>query len=305
VKTVCLAVVGFLMGAIVFAGETKLEIGKEIVVEGRGKYSQWAPAAAFDGKGTYLVVWSDGTGSWGGDADIHAVRVSLDGRVMDASPIMVSKAKDFQKHPRAAWTGREWLVVWQDLRNGKDYDLYAARVSSGGKVLDPSGVAVCAEPGDQVFPAVDSDGKGGSLAVWADFRGGNYDIYGAPISDGKAGPPSALIAVREDQMGPSVAWAGGHYLVACANQARNWRKKELTTLLLVRVGPHGKLLDKMPRGHGFGIAGFDSAMAAGGGHAQGARASGADPRPDRPDRSAHRRWWPPSTRSTLRRARWW
>ena len=254
--------------ALVFGGEAKTESGPEIVVSPKGESSQWDPAAAFDGKGTYLVVWSDGTGNWGGDADIHGVRLKADGTVVDAKPIIIAKAKDFQKRPRVAWSGSEWLVVWQDWRSGKSYDIYAARVSGDGKVLDPEGVAVCTEKGDQVFPAVASDGAGGSLVVWADYRAGNYDIWGTALNDGKAGAPAALIAAAGDQMGSSVAWTGKQYLVACANGERSVNERipgqegAIMSLMTLRVGADGKPLDSKPGFHGFGINAYDSAMAA-------------------------------------------
>ncbi len=266
-KTAKLILALTLLPAFGFAGESKLNVGPEVVVAPKGKNSQWNPAAAFDGKGTYLVVWSDGAGNWGGDADIHGVRVKASGQALDAQPVVISNAKDFQKRPRVAWTGKEWLVVWQDLRGGKDYDIYAARVSAEGKVLDADGIAVCTERRDQVFPAVASDGAGGGLVAWADFRGGNYDIWGTAVRSGKAGASAAFVAGPGEQMGASVAWTGKCYLVACANSERRGWPKGPKSLLLVRVGPNGQKLDAKPKMHGFGIGAFDSAMTAGGGRA--------------------------------------
>lgn len=266
---------------LALGGEAKTEAGQEIVVSGKSDASQWDPAAAFDGpsspggsaaasKGNYLVVWSDGAGTWGGDADIHGARLKSDGSVVDTTPIVISKAKDFQKRPRVAWTGSEWLVVWQDWRGGKSYDVYAARVSGDGKVLDPDGIAVCIEKGDQVMPAVASDGAGGSLVVWADYRAGHYDIWGAPVKDGRAGASAPVIAAPGEQMSPSIAWTGRHYLVACANGNNQVHQKRVMSLPIIRVGTDGKALDPQFTILGYGMPGipaFDSAMAAASGHA--------------------------------------
>jgi len=139
--------------------------------------------------------------------------------------------------------------------------------------LDPDGFAVCTAKGDQVMPALASDGAGGSLVVWADYRGGNYDIHGAAVSDGKAEASVPLVVANGEQMGPSVIWAGKQYLVACANGERNVGNRTagqegiVASLMLVRVGADGRVLGPKPSFHGFGIAAFDSAMAAAGARA--------------------------------------
>ncbi len=52
-----------------------------------------------------------------------------------------------------------FLVVWQDLRKGKDYDVYGVRVTPEGTLLDPEGIVVCAEKGNQANPQVTWEGK--------------------------------------------------------------------------------------------------------------------------------------------------
>lgn len=281
IKTGTIALVAVLLSLSQTHGQTNLEQGAEVVVAPAGEFSQWDPAAAFDGpsssggsaaasKGTYLVVWSDGAGNWGGDADIHGTRLKADGSLLDAKPIVIAKARDFQKRPRVAWTGKDWLVVWQDWRNGKSFDVYAARVTADGKVLDPDGIAVCTEKGDQVMPVVASDGSGSALVAWADYRGGNYDIYGAAVKDGKAEAAIPLIAAAGEQMGPSLVWAGKQYLVACGNGERTvglrtpGKEGMVMSLMLVCAGADGKVADAKPMFYGFGVSAFDSAIAASG-----------------------------------------
>ena len=79
-----------------------------------------------------------------------------------------------------------FLVVWQDLRNGKDWDVYAARITPQGRLLDTDGFAVSNARHSQALPDVSWDGQNFQV-VWQDFRSGkNYAIYGARVSpDGK------------------------------------------------------------------------------------------------------------------------
>jgi FlgD Ig-like domain len=93
-----------------------------------------------------------------------------------------------QTSPTIASDGADGaIVVWQDSRNGSDDDIYIQRVSQGGVPLwQTDGVAVCISAGSQAYPTITSDGAGGAIVTWMDFRSGSpaiyaqrYDAYGA------------------------------------------------------------------------------------------------------------------------------
>lgn len=65
------------------------------------------------------------------------------------------------------------IVVWVDTRSGES-DLYAQRVTGAGAVASgwsSDGVPVCLARGFQDRLALTSDGFGGVIAVWQDYRG--------------------------------------------------------------------------------------------------------------------------------------
>jgi len=134
-------------------------------------------AACAFGKDCYLVAWCDG--SLQADrptADIYAARIDArSGRSLDPAGIRVCAAADLQERPAVAFDGTNFLVVWQDFRNGKDYDIYAARVSREGRVLEPDGFPVICRPGNQARPAVAFAG-GNYVVAWMDAR--QYPVYG-------------------------------------------------------------------------------------------------------------------------------
>ena len=162
-----------------WGGET---LSPEALLPGHEGADAYKPVAAF-GEGVYLVVWEAGRDK---GADIVGVRVDKSGKVLDAKPFVISAAKDCQERPRIASDGKDFLVVWQDLRNGKDYDLYAARVTPAGKVLDADGIAISAEAHNQAQAAVCFDGKAFQV-LWRDMRDGkDYDVYSGRVSaDGR------------------------------------------------------------------------------------------------------------------------
>ncbi|MCX7805964.1 MAG: hypothetical protein N3A38_12345 [Planctomycetota bacterium] len=150
----------------------------------------YTPAAAF-GKDVYLVVWQSGRFGKGdlrkgfgglGIADIVGCRVDKSGKPLDEAPFVICGAKDIQERPRVAFGKGVFLVVWHDLRTGKDWDVYAARVAPDGKVLDADGFPVAAAANNQACPDVAWDGNDFAVA-WQDFRSdAKYEVYGARVS---------------------------------------------------------------------------------------------------------------------------
>ena len=141
-----------------------------------GQLVQRQASGAF-GKGVYLVAWCDGSRQVDRPtADIYCARVEAEsGKLLDPKGIVVCSAPDLQEWPEVAFDGQDFLVAWQDFRGGKCYDIYAARVSPGGKVLDKDGFTVAAAPYNQGRPDVAFAG-GRYLIVWMDAR--HYPVYG-------------------------------------------------------------------------------------------------------------------------------
>lgn len=215
------------------------------------------------GKSVYLVAWCDGSRQiHKPTADIYCARIdAASGKVLDPKGIRVCAAADLQENPAVAFDGQQFLVVWQDFRNGKDYDIYAARVTEDGKVLDADGFAVVARPSNQARPAATFAG-GHFIVAWMDARlYPVYGIYAARVSsdgkvldpDGKlldSETPEAIAKVRppgsswlgarhywwgglQSRFHPSLATNGKEVLVACLREIHS----NHTTAEALRVNP--------------------------------------------------------------------
>jgi hypothetical protein len=73
------------------------------------------------------------------------------------------------------------IVAWQDARSGGVNDVYAHHILASGS-LDPAwpatGLAVSTAANHQMFPTIASDGAGGAIIAWVDYRSGTEsDIY--------------------------------------------------------------------------------------------------------------------------------
>ncbi len=137
----------------------------------------YRPSVARGDKG-YLLTWQAGMVREG---DIVACILDEKGKPVQEKPFPVCTAKDNQERPEVAFGNGVYLVVWQDIRNGRDYDVYAARVTPEGRVLDRNGFVVAGGGHNQALPRVCYDGKD-FVVAWQDFRSGRrYEIYAAHI----------------------------------------------------------------------------------------------------------------------------
>ena len=187
-----------------------------IYVQGRGSQS-W-PAVAFDGT-NHLVVWDD-TRCYP-HIDIYCARVTEQGAFLDSAGIRVATANYNYMQvysdgiPAVAFNGTEYFVVWQDCRNSTDIDIYGARVSTSGVVLDSNGIAISTASAHQRHPAVVTDGTD-YFVVWHDERSGAPDIYGARVTQtGVVLDPDGIpvSSATHSQKYSTAAFDGTNYLV--------------------------------------------------------------------------------------------
>jgi len=166
--------------------------------------SQAQPVLGFDGT-NWLAVWTDeGRGEVSG---IYGARVSQSGTVLDTASIPISTATNAQNGPAVSFDGASWLAVWQDARGGSGYDIYGARVSQAGTVLDPTGIRISSATNDQRYPAVFSDGTN-SRVVWQDYRNqrDTSDIYGARVRpNGTVFDEGQVVGQAGSQVYPALA----------------------------------------------------------------------------------------------------
>ncbi|HXI51144.1 MAG TPA: Calx-beta domain-containing protein [Candidatus Saccharimonadales bacterium] len=189
--------------------------------------AQVTPSVAWNSF-TYLVTWLD---TRMGGSDIFGARVSSSGVVQDPLGFGIAVDGNNKATPSVAGSPTGFLVAWDDDRNSavSGTDIFGARVSSTGLVLDPLGFGICTNNGDQNAASLTADG-GGFFAAWSDNRNAGVtgtDVYGARISSGgivlePAGV--ALCNVTNTQLQVAAAANGTNILVVWRD-----RRNQLTT----------------------------------------------------------------------------
>ncbi|MFA5772360.1 MAG: hypothetical protein WC974_06500, partial [Thermoplasmata archaeon] len=155
--------------------------------------SQSSPQLVSDGTGGAIITWYDkrsGTSNY----DIYAQRINSTGTVQwTANGTAISTANNDQQNPQLVSDGSGGAIItWYDLRSVSSYDIYAQIVYSDGTLSINSVVwsknttennVISTASGSQESVQLVSDGLGGAIITWQDYRGAsNYDIYAQRIN---------------------------------------------------------------------------------------------------------------------------
>lgn len=158
----------------------------------------------------YFIVWTDARNSAWASADIYGARVNKSGVLLDTNSVLISSALGNQGRPDVGWNGTNYLVAWEDDRafQSGTADIYAARVSPSGAVLETNGIVVAQRSTLENRPRVASNGKD-YLVVWEDYTNGLYAspwVYGARVDSGGVVLDSGIV-LHTNAYSPQIAYS--------------------------------------------------------------------------------------------------
>lgn len=130
------------------------------------------PDVAWSGN-KYLFVWRSNT--------LSNANNYISGRIMNpdgtfaTGSFLIAEAPGRQLRPVVDWEGTSFVVAWDDQRNQASFfdartDIYGARVSEAGAVLDPAGLPLYAGPQGDATAAILSTPDGVSYVASARFE---------------------------------------------------------------------------------------------------------------------------------------
>jgi hypothetical protein len=180
-----------------------------------------------------FTVWSEMVGP------ILAARVDTAGSVLDSNSINISTSVFSQWYSACSFGGTNHLCVWEDKRNGEDYNIYGARVDTSGNVLDPECIHISDAPVNQNFPRLAFSGSN-YLVVWEDER--YSDIYGTRVDlSGTVLEPSGFRVggAQWKQESPDITYGSQNYFVVW----NDWRNSSGSGIYSTRVTASGAVLN--------------------------------------------------------------
>lgn len=152
-----------------------------------GSGDQKRPYACSDGSGGVIITWTDSrNGNW----DVYAQRILNSGsKQWGGSGVPVCNIAGTQYSYDIVSDGESGaIVVWDDDRNG-NWDVYAQKIDFDGVLVwSPSGEPVSIISSSHQYRAqMVSDGSGGAIIAWWDYRNASYydsrsDIYAQRIN---------------------------------------------------------------------------------------------------------------------------
>jgi hypothetical protein len=212
-------------------------IGSELVLSSRATDEEEDPVPSWNGQ-QFLVVWQS---TRRGPSDIYGTWVSPDQTVAPRDGFPIAQGPSDTLFPDVTWGGDVHLVLWQDLRSRRNWEIYGTRVRPDGTVLDPEGLAIAAGSGNRRHPRVAWSGRV-FLAVWMQERAGaGWDIVAARIApDGRVLDSGAFVVGGgdRDQTRPAVAWNGRTFVVVWMDARRG--ENDISA---ARVDDDGRVLD--------------------------------------------------------------
>ena len=180
-----------------------------------------------DGAGGAIVVWQDqreGTYIW----DVYAQRLDGEGNLLwDAGGVNVSQLGGSQWHPVLVSDGAGGAIIAYLNDRTADLSIVAQRIRPNGTLAWPAGgIMLCGASYGRDLPVITSDGTGGAIVAWQDYRSGtNWDIYAARI-DSTGNMPWTYNGVPvctagDDQRNVLITPDGGSGAIMCWRDRRN------------------------------------------------------------------------------------
>ncbi len=187
--------------------------------------SQFNPVIESDGSNGSIITWFDLRN--GSTYAIYAQRVNSTGSTLwTTNGVAICTAAIGQDYPMIGSDGLGGAIItWEDQRDEGNYHIYAQRVNSTGSTLwITNGVAISTATNEQEFPTIDSDGSGGAVITWNDYRNDTSglnatgDIYAQRVNSSGSTlwtlNGTAVCTAVNDQRAPTIIsdGAGGAFI---------------------------------------------------------------------------------------------
>ena len=138
---------------------------------------------------SYLNLISDGSGgailSWKDDITnrIYTQRINAFGDTLwKASGVLVANRNGV---PAAVSDGSGGAIYTWSSSVSSNVNIYAQHINVfGDTTWAANGILICSEANQRFGSSIVTDGAGGAIISWQDFRNSNYDIYAQRVSSG-------------------------------------------------------------------------------------------------------------------------
>ncbi|MEP7104054.1 MAG: hypothetical protein ABI721_05080 [Candidatus Dojkabacteria bacterium] len=187
-----------------------------------------------DGEGGIIVAWNDSRSI---SNEVYAQKINSAGAPQwTTNGVAIMTGNNDNSKPALISDGLGGAIItWSDSRSG-NADIYAQRINRTGTVQwTANGVTISNPTGNQNVPEIISDGNGGAIITWYDFRAGvsNADVYVQRVNSAGtvqwtangvqltsiAGNQQTVQIVSDGTGGAIIAWEDGDVSAQRVNSA--------------------------------------------------------------------------------------
>ncbi len=191
----------------------------------QGVHVEWYRTVCPGSDGAAIFVWSD---TRYGMRNVFAHKIDKNGDfVWGESGAVITDLPGRQEDPVAIEDGSGGaFIAWVDYRFDDSGDIFMQHVDYNGTILlDPNGVALAQQTGQQISINMCTDSLGGVFVTWQDKRGGvDDDIYGTHVSSDHTiiapGSGVPVVSVGGTQSAKSIEYAGNNEAFICWSDSR-------------------------------------------------------------------------------------
>lgn len=189
-------------------------LGKEMLVNASTNLCA-NPSVAGAADGSFVIAWGErdatslSTNSW----DVYARPYANSSGTVPGTVVRVNTTTYGDQYaPKISYDGANYLVAWTSLgQDGSREGVFAQVMRPDGSFAGSEFLVNTTTAGQQIHPAVSSDGAGRFLTVWSGFLGGlaSFDLYAQRYASLTSilQPLSAPVVSPLSSNTLSVAWA--------------------------------------------------------------------------------------------------
>lgn len=150
--------------------------------------------------------------------NIYFKNIGNDGEgALEKTPIPVSPSSNSQIYPSIIFNGSIFFIIWQDKRSNDFWEIYGARITPWGKVIDKKGIKISEELHIEKWRPAGSWNKDHYLVLWmASPDNKKWSLYGRRVNI--QGQPLDLFDLpikrgETNKAFPAITYTGGENLI--------------------------------------------------------------------------------------------
>lgn len=144
---------------------------------------QQYPEMQLDNANGLMIAWSDYRSNVSSDIYMQKIDIDTAGYYWASNGVPICTTSISEDRHKMVTDGAGGAIITWEIFTASGRDVYAQKINSAGQTAwTQDGIVICNAYSDQILPSIISDGDGGAIIVWQDFRFSGWDVYAQKIN---------------------------------------------------------------------------------------------------------------------------